>query len=424
MKKLTLPYLFALCASAPFALALPISGDLPISETLKATDAVTVSEAGTMSAETGSNAEFYFQEVNQTTDKETNQLLATFNSNYTFDLPTYVTINRGTDTNTGKTATGNTFPKFLFAQGTTVTFNNFNITGTNLSRRAGLIFDMVKRTTNDNLKAHLYVKNGSANTFNTVSGTQENWIRNIHFHAMSAGNYGDVHMQHNASFHIETNGVEFVAFRLRQPYQYAASRDAIASDPNIGCSGKLYLNGYSTTIGTIQWNSSQQATTHAGAAPNDFYLDFGENSNAQYICFNAFGEHDPVKQNDGTYRYQNNWANNRWYVDNFGENDVLVFANDPFNTQIVDGTNAEGTGIARSSLISVLSKMLVINGEYINDQEILGDMIIKLTAEDLAKYGFTDTSLVGKWAIIPEPSTYAIILGALALGFVAYRRRK
>ena len=27
-------------------------------------------------------------------------------------------------------------------------------------------------------------------------------------------------------------------------------------------------------------------------------------------------------------------------------------------------------------------------------------------------------------AVVPEPSTYAAILGALALGFVAYRRRK
>ncbi|MBQ2722281.1 MAG: PEP-CTERM sorting domain-containing protein [Opitutales bacterium] len=41
--------------------------------------------------------------------------------------------------------------------------------------------------------------------------------------------------------------------------------------------------------------------------------------------------------------------------------------------------------------------------------------------------GFTASSAtlnVTAAAVVPEPSTYAMIFGAIALGFVAYRRRK
>ena len=42
-----------------------------------------------------------------------------------------------------------------------------------------------------------------------------------------------------------------------------------------------------------------------------------------------------------------------------------------------------------------------------------------------AYYGNLDTSYFTlSQTVVPEPSTYAAILGSLALGFVAYRRRK
>lgn len=37
---------------------------------------------------------------------------------------------------------------------------------------------------------------------------------------------------------------------------------------------------------------------------------------------------------------------------------------------------------------------------------------------------YTDLTLTGSFSAIPEPSTYALILGGLALGFVALRRRR
>jgi hypothetical protein len=47
------------------------------------------------------------------------------------------------------------------------------------------------------------------------------------------------------------------------------------------------------------------------------------------------------------------------------------------------------------------------------DKEVLCDQIVGGEYDGFYSY-----------YVIPEPSTYAMIFGALALGFVAYRRRK
>ena len=419
MKKLTLPYLFALCASAPFALALPISGDLPISETLKATDAVTVSEAGTMSAETGSNAEFYFMPVTNSS-----VTIANFKSDYTFDLPTYVTFDRNSGSNV-------MWAHMDFAQGITVRFNDLRTTGTNTKGRAGFEFKNTTATNDETKKTNIYVTTSSNNTFN-AGGYQENWLQYVNFHACSGVNYGDLHLQLGSSFYVEADNVETRFLRFRQPFNNITKKqiDDGTKDASLAVSGKVFLNGHSLKCHGVQINSSNHAKTHDNNGyVNNMIVDFGENTTAQFLYFGNLTEHDPYW--DGTrYVYENNWANNRFYLNNFGENDIFVLGVDPFSTTVTDGLIAGADPYDKSSakvyisLLTALSRMLVINDDFINDEEVLSSMIIKLTAEDLAKYGFTDTSLIGKWAIIPEPSTYAIILGALALGFVAYRRRK
>ena len=420
MKKSTLFYLSALCALPSLAVALPLAGDMELESTLTASDAVVVDEAGTLSAAAGSGAEFYFQPVNQTSGSEITPTLATFNADYTFDLPTFITMSRSG-------GSGNIFPQMKFAQGITVKFNNLNLTGTGLSRRAGYIFDMTSRTTNDALKAHIYVTTDSNKTFN-AGNYQENWFRNINFHAQSAVNYGDIHFQYNASFHVESAGVELQALHIRQPYNYVSRAQADAAtgnDKNKSFSAKIYLNGNSLKCHTVQWNSSQQATSHEGAAANDVLVDFGVNSVAQVLYFANLSEHEAVKQTSGSipWKFQNNWSNNRFYLDNFGENDLFVLGVNPFTATVLDGVNEAGTARASTTVLNAISRMIVINGEYINDEEKLANMIIQLTAEDLERYGIADTSYIGKWAVIPEPSTYAIIFGAIALGFVAYRRK-
>ena len=75
-------------------------------------------------------------------------------------------------------------------------------------------------------------------------------------------------------------------------------------------------------------------------------------------------------------------------------------------------------------------------GETINLSNILSDnlsvVLAALEENDVVTIQFGSeifSALVGENGIatitsVPEPSTYAMIFGAIALGFVAYRRRK
>ena len=253
-------------------------------------------------------------------------------------------------------------------------------------------------------------------------------------HACSGVNYGDLHLQIGSSFYVEADGVEIRVLRFRQPYSNVTRNqiDNGSKDESLAVSGKVFLNGYNLKCDAVQINSSNHATTHdANGYVNNMIVDFGENTTAQFLYFGNFTEHDPYwYENAKRFVYENNWANNRFYLNNFGENDIFVLGVDPYTTKVTDGLIAGADPYDKNaakeyiSVLTALSKMLVINGEYINDEEALSAMIKQLTAEDLEKYGFTDTSLIGKWAVIPEPSTYAAIFGAIAFGFAFYRRRK
>ncbi len=67
------------------------------------------------------------------------------------------------------------------------------------------------------------------------------------------------------------------------------------------------------------------------------------------------------------------------------------------------------------------------NAEYLNGVVADGSLIFKLNHE-VVDFTFTDDKVNGgvyiNVAAVPEPAEWAIILGAIALGFVAYRRRK
>ena len=67
------------------------------------------------------------------------------------------------------------------------------------------------------------------------------------------------------------------------------------------------------------------------------------------------------------------------------------------------------------SIIPFASSKFFMNGETIASLVANGILIDDITMnKDFHTY----------YLAIPEPSTYAMIFGAIALGFVAYRRRK
>ena len=154
MKKSTLFYLSALCALPSLALAFPLADDMPIEATITASDKVESSEAGTMSAADGSGAKFYFMPVTNSS-----ATIADFKSDYTFDLPTYVTFDRNSGTNI-------MWAHMDFAQGVTVRFNDLYSTGTNTKGRAGFEFKNSSYTNEESKKSNIYVTTKSNNTFN------------------------------------------------------------------------------------------------------------------------------------------------------------------------------------------------------------------------------------------------------------------
>lgn len=63
-------------------------------------------------------------------------------------------------------------------------------------------------------------------------------------------------------------------------------------------------------------------------------------------------------------------------------------------------------------------------GSGFNAANVMGFYITGNIPNGLARFNYSFDNLAVAASAIPEPSTYAAILGALALGFVAYRRRQ
>ena len=145
-------------------------------------------------------------------------------------------------------------------------------------------------------------------------------------------------------------------------------------------SGALASNLVSGTLDLAGHNMKTQGLIFNPASVNnaEFVVDYGDNDISQYC---ALGTLSPKAGLTNYIRVQN-----------FGLNDFLLFYNEVDTDMLLfDDYGVKGT-----------------------DYEV-----VKLAE----KVQYLGTSY-NAYTIIPEPSTYAMILGALAIGFVAYRRRK
>ena len=119
------------------------------------------------------------------------------------------------------------------------------------------------------------------------------------------------------------------------------------------------------------------------------------------------------------------------------------------------GVCAGGTGVADGDDWEIVAKNVIAALGYVSLNDIKNDILLEnlnwdISGEEYITFfisadpsilapvygnesneggslGFTGSSArlnVTAAAVVPEPSTYAMIFGAIALGFVAYRRRK
>lgn len=107
-----------------------------------------------------------------------------------------------------------------------------------------------------------------------------------------------------------------------------------------------------------------------------------------------------------------------------GENSKLVFGSDSKIIVNLDGVISPDDSYALS-VIEVAADACISVADAISKDNLV--LNVNGEAYDSDKWGFNFDPTTGALTInvnVPEPTTVAAIFGALALGFVAYRRRK
>ncbi len=385
---LSISLLFALSAQAK-----DISGDYSVpanGESLS--DKLLVTGVGTMTG-----GELTFMNATSATD------IAEIKDDYTFSNKVNVSASGSTDA---------LWATIKVSQGKTVEFADFNTSKMVMTSRAGVKF--VSTATSDQTKyANVWLNSSDTNVFQQKS-TQaagknyEVWLNYVNFHSQVSVDtkYHYVHMQSGANVICE-NDIYFETIAVREPFKkngidpdgkdtYVAS-DAFAG--SVQMNGKnatierlTYNPGY-LTVGPNQKDSEGNDILNADGKPIedvsgrtfayvDFFIDFGENDIAQTLKIGNINE-------SSTY---NSWDLDQLIITNFGVGDRILIGQD-----------------LRLAQYKEIYEIITING-------------VDMTNVDVTDMGN------GYWsysvAVVPEPSTYALIFGALALGFVAYRRRK
>ncbi len=312
-------------------------------------------------AGTMTGGELTFMNITSTGD------IALINDDYTFSNKVNVSASGSTNP---------TWANIKIAQGKTVEFADFNTSKMVMTSRAGVVFAASSGTNDQTLYANIWLNSSDTNVFQKKTGQTggyEIWLNYVNFHSevSAATKYAYVHFQYGANFICENNA-SFNTIAVRQSYKQ--SDTYLASN---AFAGRVQMNGYDVTVNAIEFNPTNNN------AYTDFYVDFGVNSEAQTFVTNS------VSKNSDQYC---NKDMIKLIVENFGEGDQLLVKN----------------GISET-LLPILS----INGLSGSDIKIE-----QLTSGDYAGYWSYSVT------VVPEPSTYALIFGALALGFVAYRRRK
>ncbi len=154
----------------------------------------------------------------------------------------------------------------------------------------------------------------------------------------------------------------------------ARSATTETTDRNIG---SIFVNGKTFTCAGIYFNPDGYANI------GDFTVDMGKDLASTFVCNGA------ISFRDGSG------------VTTSAEDYDLIFTNFEYGKDQI---------LFKSKLSDSVVSMFLINGAS-------GDDI-------LCKEVTYNKETYYSYYVIPEPSTYAMIFGALALGFVAYRRRK
>ena len=270
--------------------------------------------------------------------------------------------------------TGYTDAKISIAKGKTLTITKFDssLNMAPAAQRACLVF-WGGETKNYSEFATVNLGLNDINAFNK-GNKDEIWLRYVNLNITTAATLRRVHMYWGSSITLQADNIKFLsgAINIRTPQ--TITRTGPENEACYACTaGTLNLNGHSTYIEMLGANPSDKS------AYVDFVINFGENTKAQVLDVGEVGWNSAGLGSLGQFKL---------FINDYDYNggDRLYFGKENLLYQCV----------------------------YVNGVLLTADMIEKQTAG----------SYKDKFMVIPEPSTYAMIFGAIALGFVAYRRRK
>jgi hypothetical protein len=270
--------------------------------------------------------------------------------------------------------TGYTDANIKIAKGKTLTITKFDSSQNYApnNQRACVVFHG-DSTKNYSEFATVNLGLNDINAFNK-GNKDEIWLRYVNMNITTAANLLRVHMYYGSSITLQADNIKFGGGSINIRAPQTITRTGPENEACYACTaGTINLNGYSTSIDMLGANPSNKS------AYVDFVINFGENTKAQNLLIKE------VAQNSA----------------GLGSVDMFkLFIND------YDFNGGDRIYFGKEGLL--------YQCVYVNGVLLTADMLEKQTSG-----AYKDTFMV-----IPEPSTYAMIFGAIALGFVAYRRRK
>ena len=250
---------------------------------------------------------------------------------------------------------------------------------------------------------NMSIKNGATVTFNDVSCTSARLIlkgsdtsfANAEFNKSATYQVGFNY----ANVKVNTNCSTFSS------YVHFYNGSTITSDHDFTL-GRIYLRGstYTETFNNKDVKVAGKLIAQNGATFTVKIIDINANANSEEHFFFCFGEGNTKE----TFKFTTTETEEYLSVFVTKKNDTIIFKDFLLGDTIV--THESLTSDVFKDMVLVENNGIVSSFKTLVNE---GKIDVSITANE----GFYT------YTMIPEPSTYAMIFGAIALGFAFYRRR-
>ena len=254
---------------------------------------------------------------------------------------------------------------------------------------------------------YMFVKNPATVTFNDVVCSGSRLV--LSNGAGAAGNYGNAKFNKDVPYQvgfIKMNVTVNADCSKFANYVHFYNGSTITSDHNFALD-RVYLRGstYTETFNNKDVLVAGKLIVQNGATFSVDKIDIQANAKNEEHFFFCFGEGNTKE----TFKFTT--EDSIYYLSNFvtKRNDTIIFKDFLFGDSVVTHENL--TSDVFKDMVLVENDGIVSSFKTLVNE---GKINVSTTANE----GFYTYTMA-----IPEPSTYAMIFGALAIAFVIYRRK-